>query len=105
MSMLKKNYVGEEGGLVIPAGELHSDAIPREMYMQTTFHCPSAEIEVYVSNMHVPDCSDDSQDWECIATPSKLSWVTHPFKWMRAKLTEPADGDVTVYILSGPQVM
>ena len=103
--MLKKNYVNEEIILTVPSGEVCSDAIPREMYMQTTFHCPGSEFEVYVSNMQTPDCSDDSADWECIATNSKLSWVTHPFKWMRVKLTAPANGSVNVYVLSGPQVM
>ena len=105
MSMLKKNHVGEEIILIVPSGETVSDAIPREMYMQTTFHCPASEFEVQISNMQSPDCSDDSADWECIATASKVSWVTHPFKWMRVKLANPANGQVNVYVLSGPQVM
>lgn len=104
MSTLIKDRVEEEVALKVAAGELYSNAIPRQMYMETTFHCPKAEFEVQVSNVQVPDCSDESDHWQTIATLSKVSWISHPFKWIRVKLGETRDTDTYVYVLSGPEV-
>lgn len=70
-------------GVPAPAG--YSDVYNNEGFDKVSWHCPTANITVYISNALMPPQSPDSDvDW-FEAGSGKFVHVEYPFSWFRVK--------------------